>query len=138
MRKEKEVLRLRDFLVRAVPDGAPLLLMGDFNAEPHWSCMAPLFGVGFRIIAPGEGENTWNGEGNSVIRKYYHPLAGVRHGSLYTHLLSVFDTESRRIDFIMATPAIASEQVLSSGLCLTGAGGAALSDHYGVMATVEV
>jgi endonuclease/exonuclease/phosphatase family metal-dependent hydrolase len=138
IRKEKEVLRLRDFLARAVPNGAPLLLMGDFNAEPSWPCMAPLLDAGYRAIAPGEGENTWDGEGNAIIRKYYRPMAGIRHGSLYRHLLSVFDTESRRIDFIMATPAITPERVIASGLCLTGAGGAALSDHYGVMATVEV
>jgi hypothetical protein len=137
-RKKEEVLRLRDFLARAMPPGAPLLLMGDFNAEPAWPCMTPLFDAGFRIVAPGEGKNTWDGEGNGIIRKYYRPLASVRHGSLYRHLLSVFDVESRCIDFILASPAIAPERVTSSGLCLTGAGGAALSDHYGVTAVVDM
>lgn len=137
-RKEEEVLRLRDFLREKVPAGSPLLLMGDFNAERHWRCMAPLYDAGFRVISPGGDESTWDGGKNEIIRKYYRPLTEIRHGSLHKHLLYVFDAESRQIDFIFASAAIAPEQVVSSGRCFTGTGGAALSDHYGVMAAVEV
>ncbi len=137
-RKEEEVLRLRNFLARAVPEGALLILMGDFNAEPSWPCMAPLFDAGYRVIAPAAGTNTWDGGRNEIIRRYYSEEAAARHASLYRHLLAVFDTESRMIDFILAAPTLTPERAVSSGPCLTGDGGVALSDHYGVTATIAV
>jgi len=137
-RKDEEVIRLRDFLARTVPDGTPHLVMGDFNAEPSWPCMAPLMEAGYRLISPGADSRTWDGETSPIIRKYYRPLASVRQGSLYRHLLSVFDTKGRMIDFILAPPSLPRDRVLSSGLCLTGDGGISLSDHYGVSATIAV
>ncbi len=136
-RKDDEVIRLRDFLAGTVPEGVPHLVMGDFNAEPSWPCMAPLMDKGYRLISPMDGTPTWDGDTNPIIMKYYFPLASARKGSLYQHLLSVFDIKKRVIDFILAPPSVSPDMVASSGLCLISKKGAPLSDHYGVMAVLK-
>ncbi len=137
-----EAKTMASYLKKVVPEGAPLVVLGDFNAELDWPEMQYFLAAGFydtySVVANDEGY-TWNVEENENIRKFYQTDLGVRFDDLYEHLESHDRLQSQRIDFVLASENIPKESVLESKVCArTLHGGLHLSDHFGVFTVIRI
>ncbi len=138
----KECDRLIRWLRSSVPPESPLLLMGDFNAEPDSLLMRKILDAGFHDAfraAENTPGHTWDAENNSHIRRYYVPRVQEPHEDLYRHALEGYELKSRRIDYILCNGLISESSVLGCGLCLNSEEyGVQPSDHFGVFARIAL
>lgn len=136
--KEGEARRLIRFLQNEVPAGAPLLVLGDFNAAPQWREIEMLKSSGLIdcFEAAGDGEGiTWHPDGNSNLINYYIEETQVRQKNLYHQLHALDEMDNRRIDYIFAGGSLNRENITQSGVVFDRAvDGLHISDHYGVTA----
>jgi endonuclease/exonuclease/phosphatase family metal-dependent hydrolase len=117
----------------------PVVLGGDFNAEPTGEGIALILGAGFASVTADGGFATWDPVTNKVNfetgTKLSQPVPtfGIQE---IEDLLAPRRTLTRQIDHIFYSPELASEpgeRVLDQDL-----DGMFPSDHFGVMATLRL
>ncbi|NIQ37475.1 MAG: hypothetical protein GTN81_02635 [Proteobacteria bacterium] len=130
------------YLEKVVPEGAPLVVLGDFNAELDWPEMHYFLGAGFydtySVVANDEGY-TWNVEENENIQRFYQTDLRRRFDDLYEHLEGYDRLQSQRIDFVLASENIPKESIVESKVCArTLHKGLHPSDHFGVFTIIRI
>lgn len=137
-----EAKRMVSYLKEVVPSSAPLIVMGDFNAELDWPEMKYFLGAGFydtySVVNRDKG-HTWDAERNYNIKKFYGGDRERKHEDLYNHLNAHNEFISKRIDFIFNSVTIPREVVLLSRVCAnTLYKGVHPSDHFGVFTVLRL
>lgn len=128
--KMLEAERTVKYLKRKVPSKAPLVLMGDFNAELDWPEMQKLSDDGF---VAAEAGYSWNKTSNVNLQEYCKPEG--KFDSLYDHLLKLDEQEDRLIDHILVKNCSINESAVCCDVLVNGVHA---SDHYGVVAQLEI
>ena len=132
--RERQVVAIDD-AIRAVDTDAPQLLCGDFNATPRHDEIRFL-----------RGEHTLSGRRTHYQDAYAHAHPGdAGHTwcaqNAHTRQLRSLDVD-RRIDFVFATTRQKDGRgtIRDADVCLTerDADGDCCSDHYGVVADVQI
>lgn len=133
--KTGETLRMAAWLRQKVPQGVPLIVMGDFNAAPDWPEMRHIIGQGLSDAGP-LGAYTWDPGHNGNLRQFYPRDMHQRFDTMAAHLKALFESVPQRIDYILVNQRCA---VLASELCARNAEqGPHPSDHFGVYARVRI
>lgn len=137
-RRAEEVRGILAFIEETVPEGAPVILMGDFNAEVVSPEIQQIIEAGFidtyALMNPDDPGYTWDPERNQNIIDYYIPIRDT---------MSVADQidyfAQYRIDLIFIGGSLTAEDVLESGLVLDEmVDGQHPSDHFGVMTILDI
>ena len=141
-RRQEETQALLQWIGRAIPEAAQVVLLGDFNAVPaseeiNWVRME-----GFRDIwemVPGE-ENpgyTWDAETNLNIQTHYKVPEPGAQVPWYDILGAENEQVPKRIDYIFAKN-VPVENILDTQVVLNRSKrGLHPSDHYGVMTRIH-
>ncbi len=137
-----EAKRMISYLKEVVPSDAPLIVMGDFNAEIDWPEMRYFLKAGFydtySVASSNEGY-TWDAERNYNIKKFYGGDRERKHDNLYDHLNAHNEFIRKRIDFILNSVTIPRDSVASSRVCADVLyEGVHPSDHFGVFTVLGV
>jgi len=136
--RAEEVRGILAFIEETVPEGAPIILMGDFNAEVVSPEIQQIIDAGFidsySLMNPDDPGYTWDPEKNQNIIDYYTPIKDT---------MSVGDQidyfAQYRIDLIFVGGSLTAENVLESGLVLDEmVDGQHPSDHFGVMTIIDI
>jgi endonuclease/exonuclease/phosphatase family metal-dependent hydrolase len=129
------------YLEEVVPEGAPLIVMGDFNAEIEWSEMKYFLNAGFYdtfSIVSKERGLTWDPERNTNIIKFYRTDLDKKFKGIYDHLNAYNELIGKRIDFILINGAIPRMSVIESRICADNLiMGVHPSDHFGVFTVLR-
>lgn len=133
--KRREAQGMHQWLQDNVPAGAPLIVMGDFNATPDWPEMRGLIATGLQDAGP-HGESTWDPTRNENLKRYYPRDLNRRFADMSQHVKALFESTPLRIDYVLVNTRFA---VLSSALCAQELyAGTHPSDHFGVYARVRI
>lgn len=142
--RSREVTRLLHFLWKRVPADSPLILMGDFNAAPHWPEIEAIIEDGFLDWQGEAGMGdlpTWDPTKNQNLIDYYLPETKKRQNNLYDQMHALDEMDPRRIDYIF-TKNIGSEQIKRGGIAFNQgkelSSGVEISDHFGVFAEIDL
>jgi endonuclease/exonuclease/phosphatase family metal-dependent hydrolase len=132
---------MASYLKEVVPEGAPVILMGDFNAEINWPEMKYFLDDGFydtfSLVSKGKGL-TWDPERNSNIIKFYRTNLNKKFKDIYEHLNAYNEHVGKRIDLILINRAIPGVSVIESRLCADRLRmGVHPSDHFGVFTVLR-
>ncbi len=134
-----ETVKLLSFIARKVPAGAPVVLMGDFNAEADTPEMKPVFEEGFidtfSAANPDAPGYTWNPFDN-LNGAYYEKPRGKQTPDKIAGNLD--DLVKKRIDFIFARGITASDVVESRVVLDRAVHGPHPSDHFGLMSVIRI
>jgi hypothetical protein len=135
-----EIVGLLSFIAQKAPQGAPIILMGDFNAEAGTPEMRPIFEHGFidtfGIKNPDDPGYTWNPAAN-LNSVYYSQTRGEQTPEKIAGSLD--DLVSKRIDFILAGGTITALDVVRSRVVLDEPiNGRHPSDHFGLMSVIRI
>jgi len=144
-----EVKALLAYLADTVPKGAPVILMGDFNAVISSPEMKPLVDAGYLdtyavhvknsgVVAGLDSGFTWDPVLNLNIRKHYSGKPDDNDASLYDYLSRFKETRRSRIDFIFLNSSFAAKVVESSVCADRKMHGVHPSDHFGVVTKIEL
>jgi endonuclease/exonuclease/phosphatase family metal-dependent hydrolase len=135
--KMREARNTIKWLKHTVPDNAPIILMGDLNAEPDRPDIECLRLNGFHKAIQDDPGFTWDPEKNTNLIKYYPDDLDNKFSSLYDHLRAVYEKSFRRtIDYIMMND---YAELLDSRLCANEPfKGSHISDHFGVIADIKI
>jgi hypothetical protein len=135
----KEVGALSSYLRHLAP--AVTILGGDFNAGPDSPELRYLFDTAGYLDSYRERGAIW-GQSWSVERNRNTAFASADRadGGLdpYGLLRSLHDRRSRRIDGILLSPHFLPEDIISSSLVLDDTSGIIPSDHFGVLADLDL
>ncbi len=138
--RTNEIKRLVAFLQKKVPATAPLILMGDFNAEASWPEMQPIWDAGFKNLhAPFGGQLTWDATSNQNLIDYYLPDTKTPQKNLFETLYALDEMEPRQIDWILGRN-IDPAWIKSGGLAFQDGKlneGVEISDHFGLWLELE-
>jgi len=137
-----EAKLLVQYLKSVVPQGAPLIIMGDFNTEIGWPAMDYIINAGykdtFKPTAKSPGY-TWDCKMNDNVKKYYAYDLNKKYDSLYEHMDKYLTLSRIRIDFILTNKNISIESVLESGVCADKKYlDVHPSDHFGVCSEISL
>ncbi len=137
-----EAKLMSDYLDSIVPAGAPLAVLGDFNAEIDSPEMRFLTEKGYidawSRVSRLEGF-TWNPAVNTNIKSFYLTDNEKRFDSLYEHLNSINEATGKRIDFILLNESLGAGPVVEASVCFDRPYGEIYpSDHFGVFAVVAL
>ncbi len=142
-RNRKETIRLLE-RIRSLPPDLPIILAGDFNAAPQDSAIrsiteGDLFIDAYEVAAGSTGY-TWDYRRNDNIRLYINVGDDVLnlpdHSWEYTKAL--YDTVSRRIDYIFLSAHFRKSDVIGSRIVLDEyVDGLQASDHFGVLSEIS-
>lgn len=136
--RAEEVRGILAFIEETVPEGAPVILMGDFNAEVVSPEIQQIIEAGFidtySLMNPDDPGYTWDPERNQNIIDYYTPVKDT---------MSVGDQidyfAQYRIDLIFVGGSLTEENVLASTIVLDEmVDGQHPSDHFGVMTILDI
>jgi endonuclease/exonuclease/phosphatase family metal-dependent hydrolase len=135
-----EIVGLLAFIARETPSGAPVILMGDFNAEAYTPEMQPIFTQGFidtfGTKNPDDPGYTWNPAAN-LNSVYYEKPRGEQTPETIAGGLD--DLVSKRIDFIFAAGPFREGDVTESRVVFDRAvNGRHPSDHFGLMSVIRI
>lgn len=140
--REAEARDMAAYLKTLLPAGAPVIAMGDFNAEIDSPEMRYFLGQGYRdsFSAAGDGKGyTWDAGRNDNIRRFYLSRKEKRFDSLYEYLDTINVGKSKRIDFILPGAAFPAGAVRRSSVCCAELrDGVHPSDHFGVFSVVSL
>ena len=142
-RQEMELARLAK-KIRTLPADAPLIVAGDFNAQPESGSIVRFCGETGLVdtFTPKENEpcSTWDPEGNANVRFSTSGLnAAMKPQKGYDRLSSLYDTVSRRIDYIFLNERLHREGESAGRIVLTERRhGVQASDHYGALADIRL
>jgi len=144
-RRQDDARQLRA-RIAGLPRGAPVIVGGDFNADPDTPAVRTLLGAEGMIdtlsvpqAAVPARAVTWDAEGNENIAWSSRPTDASGRPRTPLGLLDAFDARvSRRLDYILLGDGFRPEDVAASSVVLGAtAGGVHASDHYGVFAEVD-
>ncbi|HSV98418.1 MAG TPA: endonuclease/exonuclease/phosphatase family protein [Spirochaetota bacterium] len=137
-----EAAAMAQYLDTLVPCGAPLVVMGDFNAEIGSPEMRIMADKGYSDVwsrvsrLPGY---TWNPAINMNIKSFYLTDNEKRFDSLYEHLNSINEATGKRIDFILLNESLGAGPVVDASVCFDRPYEEIHpSDHFGVFAVVAL
>jgi len=140
--RKNEAKLMAEYCKAIVPEHAPLIVMGDFNATPDSPEMQYFLQQGFRdthIHHSNTDMYTWNPLKNLNIQKYYKVDTNKKFESLYTHVSKIHELEPKRIDYIIVNKSISPDKIINSKICCdTIYDGIHLSDHFGVYAEIQI
>ena len=133
---------MASYLKEVVPAGAPLILMGDFNAEINWPEVKYLLDAGFYdtfSMVSGERGLTWDPQRNSNIIKFYRTNLNKKFKDIYEHLNAYNEVVGKRIDLILINGEIPRVSVIDSRVCADRLLlGVHPSDHFGVFTVLRL
>lgn len=135
-----EIVGLLSFIDEKTPPGAPVILMGDFNAEAGTPEMQPIFQQGFvdsfGVTHPDAPGYTWNPPAN-LNSAYYAQPRGKQSPEVIAGALD--DLVAKRIDFIFVGGPIGAGDVVESRVVIDRAiDGRHPSDHFGLMSVIRI
>jgi len=135
-----EIVKLMSFIEEKTPSGAPVVLMGDFNAGADSPEMRPVFERGFvdtfAAKNPGDAGYTWD-PGVNVNGAYYKEMGGEPTPEKIAGFLD--DLVPKRIDLILVEGPIGAGDVIESRVVLDRAEqGLHPSDHFGLMSVIRI
>lgn len=142
-RQESELTRLAEKINR-LPSDAAVIVAGDFNAPPESGGIARFraaTGLFDTFASPKEGRRfSWDPSDNANIRFSTSGIdAGQKRLRGYDRLCSVYDSVSRRIDYVFLNRRFHPGDVVSGRIVLDERRyGVQASDHYGVLADVRL
>jgi len=149
-RRGKEIQRLLNDL-KSLPQGAPVIVAGDFNAEMNSPEIQTFISSGGvldaltaaqerNIAGSRESRFTWDSGLNENIAYSSRPANASGRKLQGYDLLNALDTTiSRRIDYIFLNKNFRQEDVLASSLAIhSKESGLQASDHFGVFADVDL
>jgi endonuclease/exonuclease/phosphatase family metal-dependent hydrolase len=136
--RAEEVRGILRFIEETVPAGAPIILLGDFNAEVAAPEIQQIIDAGFidtyGLMNPDDPGYTWDPEKNQNIIDYYTP---VRDTMSVGDQIDYF--AQYRIDLIFVGGGLTEENVVESRLVLDElVDGQHPSDHFGVMTILDI
>jgi len=140
---ERRAAESRDLLarIRKLGPGIPVIVAGDFNAPPEAAEIASFRDGGpFLDAGPAGAFITWDPARNPNIA-FSTALRDARGKSRSgADLLGALDSAiTRRLDYVFLGPPFGREDILSSRIVLdTGPGGVPPSDHFGVLAEIDL
>jgi endonuclease/exonuclease/phosphatase family metal-dependent hydrolase len=141
--RENEMKKMIAYLDEKIPEGAPLILVGDFNTDINSAEIYELLQAGFYdtySLRNTDGGFTWDAELNDNIKRFYLAGSNTKQKTLYKHVdnyMSVLNR--RRIDFIFAGNDIPGDSVISSQVvCNRLFDGVMPSDHFGVTTVFKI
>lgn len=142
-RRKQDVEKLLERL-RELPQESPVIVAGDFNATPD-SPEIQLFQTSGRFLdsqshsesvqqptwVPGDNENV------SFSSRMTNARGNPRKG--YGRLFAWYAGHTRRVDYVFLSRHFQAEDISASGVVLDSpVGGVRASDHYGVLAEVNL
>ena len=142
-RRQSETQVLLAWMRAKLPEEAPVVLMGDFNARPSseeitWVRADEFVDTWEQVRGPDAPGFTWEAESNLNIQTYYDvpdPYDG--SVSVWEELKALNRQVSRRIDYVFVKN-IPAEDILNSELVFNQApGGQHPSDHFGVLTKIH-
>ncbi|MBN1883663.1 MAG: endonuclease/exonuclease/phosphatase family protein [Deltaproteobacteria bacterium] len=139
--RQEEVDLMLDWITETVPENAPVVLMGDFNAQIHAPEIQDIVNAGFidtfGEINPDRPGYTWNPDENlNIITLYERETEGLTP----VEAVDVMDNfVCRRIDFIFAGGSFEASDIASSEVVLNRSkNNQHPSDHFGLMSILHV
>ncbi len=140
-RRRQEVSELLD-RISGLPRNIPVILGGDFNAEPQLSEIGMIESRGnfTDVSAPSGHPLTWDPTRNSNIAFSTQFLTADGDDlDLKGKLDAFYDARPREIDYVFVSRRFAEGNLLGAQVVLdSSAGGVYTSDHFGVMAEIKV
>jgi endonuclease/exonuclease/phosphatase family metal-dependent hydrolase len=140
--RKNESKIMAEYCKAIVPEHAPFIVMGDFNATVDMPEMQYFLQQGFQDtfvqykVADGY---TWNPLKNCNIQKYYTIDTNKKFESLYTHVSKIHELEPKRIDYVIVNTSISPDKIINSKVCCdTIYNGIHVSDHFGVYAEIRI
>jgi len=140
--RKNESKLMAEYCKAIVPEHAPLIVMGDFNATVDMPEMQYFLQQGFydtfsqNKIADAY---TWNPLKNLNIQKYYTIDTNKKFESLYTHVSKIHELEPKRIDYVIVNTSISPDRIINAKVCCdTIYNGIHVSDHFGVYAEIRI
>lgn len=144
-RREEEV---NELLLRMseLPSNVPVIVAGDFNAEPESKAVVMLREQGKFLDAqkaqgnPARHNFTWSFQKNENVA-YSASFLDASGDSLdaYERISAIYDRQSRRIDYIFLDKHFSPDDVKSYTVVIDSAvQGIHASDHFGVLSDVDL
>jgi endonuclease/exonuclease/phosphatase family metal-dependent hydrolase len=130
-----------------LPPDAPVIIAGDFNADPETPAVQTILGAEGMIdtlAAPRANAPalpvTWDAERNENIAWSSRPVNASGEPRPALGLLDAYDCRiSRRLDYIVLNKSFRPEDVAASTIAVDAAeAGVHASDHYGVFAEIDL
>ncbi|MFB0517548.1 MAG: endonuclease/exonuclease/phosphatase family protein, partial [Candidatus Neomarinimicrobiota bacterium] len=143
-RRQSETQGLLAWMRAKLPPEAPVVLMGDFNAQPQseeitWVLVDDFIDTWAQLHGTDEPGSTWEPESNLNIQTYYD--VPDPYDSAYTvweKLKALNRQVSRRIDYIFVKKVPAKYILRSEVVFDQVTKGQHPSDHFGVLATIRL
>lgn len=140
--RKNESKLMAEYCKAIVPEHAPLIVMGDFNATVDMPEMQYFLQQGFQdtfVQHKIADAYTWNPLKNLNIQKYYTIDTNKIFESLYTHVSKIHELEPKRIDYVIVNTSISPDKIINSKVCCdTIYDGIHVSDHFGVYAEIRI
>lgn len=140
--RKAEAKLMAEYLDSVVPRGAPLAVLGDFNAtitSPEMRFLTERGYVDAYSRVSSRAGHTWDPGANTNIKSFYLGDGEKRFDSLYEHLNSINEATGKRIDFILLNETLGAGQVVDAAVCFDRLHeGVHPSDHFGVFAIVAL
>ncbi|UCH09617.1 MAG: endonuclease/exonuclease/phosphatase family protein [Fidelibacterota bacterium] len=143
VRRQDETQVLLQWIRNVLPEAAPVVLMGDFNAEPNseeiaWVLADDYVDTWQEVHDPDSMGYTWEPKRNTNIQAFYTlPDPYDASVSLYEKLDALNTQVSRRIDYIFVGN-VPVEYIQRSEIVFDEAvAGQHPSDHFGLLATIR-
>ncbi|MBA7598012.1 hypothetical protein ES703_05021 [subsurface metagenome] len=142
-RRQNEVQALLAWMRAVIPQEAPVVLMGDFNAGPNseeitWVQVDDFVDTWLQVHEPDDAGLTWEPKENANIQAYYDvPDPYDAAVSIYEELKALNRQVSRRIDYIFVKN-VPGEHIVAGEVVLNHAPGSQHpSDHFGVLTKIR-
>ncbi|UCH63977.1 MAG: endonuclease/exonuclease/phosphatase family protein [Fidelibacterota bacterium] len=142
-RRQNEVQALLAWMRAVIPQEAPVILMGDFNAGPQseeiaWLQVEDFVDTWSQSHEPDDAGITWGPKENANIQTYYDvPDPYDASVSIYEKLKALNRQVARRIDYILVKN-VPREHIMTGEVVLDHApGGQHPSDHFGVLTKIN-
>jgi len=141
-RRQSETRHLLQWLEEALPPGAPIVLMGDFNALPSSEEIAWVMAKGFTDSylhhqGPDEPGYTWDPKVNTNIAAFYEMPEPAARVPWFEWLIAANTQFQKRVDYIFVKN-IPKGYIRSSELVFDQAPeGQHPSDHFGVLTRIR-
>ena len=142
-RRQKEIQKLLNWISKKLPQNAPVILLGDFNASPNQDEIQWIRDAGFSdtfsaVNSPWTSGCTWDPEDNLNIRQHYQLSSLDANVRLLQRLLEENRKRAKRIDYIFVRPGHLHLDIVESRIVLNKVEqDLHPSDHFGVLTKIR-
>ena len=142
-RRQKEIRKLLDWITKKLPQDAPVILMGDFNASPDQEEIQWIRDAGFvdtfsAMNNPETSGNTWDPEFNLNIQQHYQLSSPDVNMTLFKRIQEENRKRAKRIDYIFIRPGHLQIDIIESRIVLNNEEqNLHPSDHFGVLTKIR-